>query len=104
MIFEIVEDVYDAVNIINVSYDGVIIDLHLGGNDQGGNEVVQILYNEFTKIPIIFVTAFADSVNNHPSVIKIRRREDGSYHSDLLLFQQIRDIGLTHIIGGRGAD
>ena len=100
--FEIVEDVYDAVNIINVSYDGVIIDLHLGGNDQGGNEVVQILYNEFTKIPIIFVTAFADSVNDHPSVIKIRRREDGSYHSDLLLFQQIRDIGLTHIIGGRG--
>ncbi|MCY4401682.1 MAG: response regulator [Candidatus Poribacteria bacterium] len=100
--FEIVEDVYDAVNIINVSYDGVIIDLHLGGNDQGGNEVVQILYNEFTKIPIVFVTAFADSVNNHPSVIKIRRREDGSYHSDLLLFQQIRDIGLTDIIGGRG--
>ena len=107
--FEIAENVREAVTKIDESYHGAdesyhgaIIDLQLSGNEEGGNEIVQILYEEFTKIPIIFVTSFADSVNNHPSVIKIRRREDGSYHSDLLLFQQIRDIGLTYIIGGGG--
>ena len=100
--FEIVEDVYDAVEMINVSFDGAIIDLKLGGNDQGGNEIIQILYNEFTKIPIVFVTSYPDLVVDHPSVIKIRSRDVGSYRDDLLLFQQIREIGLTHIIGGGG--
>ena len=100
--FEIAENVREAVTKIDESYHGAIIDLQLSGNEEGGNEIVQILYEEFTKIPIIFVTSFADSVNRHPSVINIRRREDGSYHLDLLLFQQIREIGLTHIIGGGG--
>ena len=100
--FEIVENVYDAVKMIDVSFDGAIIDLKLRGNDDGGNEIIQILYKEFTKIPIVFVTSFPDSVVNHPSIIKIRSRDVGSYQDDLLLFRQIRDIGLTHIIGGGG--
>ncbi len=100
--FEIVENVYDAVEMIDVSFDGAIIDLKLGGNEDGGNEIIQILDKEFTKIPIVFVTSYPDAVVDHSSVIKIRSREDGSYHTDLLLFQQIREIGLTYIIGGRG--
>ena len=100
--FEVVENVYDAVEMINVSFDGAIIDLKLGGNEDGGNEIIQILYKEFTKIPIVFVTSYPDLVVDHPSVIKIRSRDVGSYRDDLLLFQQIREIGLTHIIGGGG--
>ena len=100
--YEIVDNVNDAVEMINVSSDGAIIDLKLGGNDQGGNEIIQILYKEFTKIPIVFVTSYPDLVVDHPSVIKIRSRDGGSYRDDLLLFQQIREIGLTHIIGGGG--
>lgn len=100
--YDIKENVRDVANIEDISYDGAIIDLHLDGNDQGGNEIVQNLHNEFSKIPIIFVTSFADSVDHHPSVINIRRREDGSYHGDLTLFLQIRNSGLTHIIGRKG--
>ncbi len=100
--FVIVENVREAVTKIDESYDGAIIDLHLDGNDQGGNEIVQNLHDEFSKVPIIFVTSFADSVNHHPSVINIRRREDGSYHGDLSLFLRIRNSGLTHIIGRKG--
>ena len=100
--FTVVEDVYDAVEMIKVSFNGAIIDLKLGGNDQGGNEIIQILYKEFTKIPIVFVTSYPDLVVDHPSIIKIRSRDVGSYRDDLLLFQQIREIGLTHIIGGGG--
>ena len=100
--YEIVDNVNDAVKILDVSYDGAIIDLRLGDNDEGGKEIIQILYNEFTKIPIIVVTGLPDLVVDHPSIIKSRSSEVGSYRDDLLLFQQIRDIGLTHIIGGRG--
>ena len=100
--YDIKENVRDVANIEDVSYDGAIIDLHLDGNDQGGNEIVQNLDDEFSKIPIIFVTSFADSVDHHPSVINIRRREDGSYHDDLLLFQKILNIGLADIIGRKG--
>ena len=100
--YEIVDNVNDAVKTLDVFYDGAIIDLRLGDNDEGGKEIIQILYNEFTKIPIIVVTGLPDLVVDHPSVIKRRSREVGSYRDDLLLFQQIRDIGLTHIIGRRG--
>ena len=100
--YKIATDLVEASNIIDGSYDGAIIDLKLGDDDEAGNRIVKELYETFTRIPIIFVTAYADLVNDHPSVIKIRRREDGTYESDLLLFQQIREIGLTDIIGGRG--
>ena len=100
--FEIVENVYDAVEMIDVSFDGAIIDLKLKGNDDGGNEIIQILYKELTKIPIVFVTSFPDLVVNHPSIIMIRSRDVGSYHSDLLYFQKIRQTGFTDIIGGIG--
>ena len=100
--YEIAEDTKDASNKINNSYDGAIIDLSLPDNEEGGNEIVRELDDSFTRIPIIFVTAFADSVIDHPSVIRTRRREDGTYKSDLLLLQEIHKTGLTHIMGGRG--
>ena len=76
--------------------------MSLPDNEEGGNEIVLELNDSFTRIPIIFVTAFADLVIDHPSIIKKRRREDGTYKLDLLLFQKIHKTGLTHIMGGRG--
>ncbi|MDE0011350.1 MAG: response regulator [Candidatus Poribacteria bacterium] len=100
--YKIAADPVEASDIIDSSYDGAIIDLKLDDDDEAGNRIVKDLYETFTRIPIIFVTAFADLVNDHPSVIKTRRREDGTYESDLQLFQQIQDTGLTRIIGNRG--
>ena len=99
---EIVADVQYALDKMDGSFDGAIIDLRLGDNDEGGNEIVQQLGGSFTRIPIIFVTAFPDLVNEHPSVIKTRSRADATYESDLLLFQDIYNTGLSRIMGGRG--
>ena len=85
-----------------VSFDGAIIDLRLAGNPEGGNEIVHQLGDSFNRMPIIFVTAYPDLVNDHPSVIKTRSRDNGTYESDLLLFQEIHNTGLTRIMGGRG--
>ena len=102
--YEIAKDTKEASNKIDGSYDGVIIDLWLGDDEEGGNEIVRDLDDSFTRIPIIFVTAFADQVIDHPSVLRTRRRDDRArtYRSDLLLFQEIHNTGLTRIMGGRG--
>ena len=92
----------EASNKIDGSYDGAIIDLVLGNDKDGGNKIVRQLDDSFARIPIIFVTAFPRDVDDHPSIICKRRRTDGDYTSDLLLFQKIYDTGLTRIMGGRG--
>ncbi len=99
---DIVKDVGGAVKAIDGSYDGAIIDLRLGDDEDGGNEIVRQLGDAFTRIPIIFVTGYVESVDDHPSVIRKRGRDDGTYESDLLLFKEIYDTGLTRIMGGRG--
>ena len=99
---EIAKNLSDALKKIDGSYDGAIIDLKLGGFDQAGNEIVSELRESLFRIPVIFVTAFPGEVAEHPSIIKKRRRDDGSYEDDLMLFQEIKNTGLTHIIGGRG--
>ena len=99
---KIVEDLCSAVNAIDGSYDGAIIDVRLGDDKKDGNELVRQLGGRFTRIPIVFVTAFVNSVDDHPSVIRKRGRDDGTYESDLQLFKGIHDTGLTRIMGGRG--
>ena len=91
----------EASNKIDGSYDGAIIDLVLDNDEDGGNKIVRQLGDSFTRIPIIFVTAFPEDVVDHPSIIYTRRRSDGIYTSDLLLFQEIYNTGLTRIMGGR---
>ena len=100
--YEIAEDIPDALNKIDGSYDGTIIDLRLGDEEEGGNEIVRQLGRSFTRIPIIFVTGYVDLVNDHPAIIKKRARASEPYESDLMLFHKISNTGLTRIMGGRG--
>ena len=100
--YEIADSISDALDKIDGSYDGAIIDLKLGDDDEGGNKIVSKFRKSFIRIPIIFVTAYINSVIEHPSIIKKRARSDESYEADLLLFQEVRNTGLTSIIGGRG--
>ena len=100
--YEIAKDVSEALNKIDGAYDGAIIDLKLGNDQEGGNKIVDQLGDSFTRIPIIFVTGFVDLVNNHPSIIKIRSRDEEAYGSDFRLFEAICNTGLTRIMGGRG--
>ena len=99
---EIAENIQEATDKLDGSFDGAIIDLKLGDDEEGGNEIVRQLGESLARIPVIFVTAFPDSVLDHPSVISTRSRDKGTYESDLQRFQAICDTGLTRIIGGRG--
>lgn len=100
--FEIAQDLPEAEGKINGSFDGAIVDLKLGDDEDGGNTIIRKFSETFTRVPVIFVTAFIDLVENHPSIIHKHARGNESYESDLNMLKRISDTGLTRIMGGRG--
>ncbi len=84
----IAEDTWSALDKIDNSYNGAIIDLKLGDDYQGGNKIVRRLHDLSINVPVIFATAYLDLVEDHPLIIKKRSRDAESYESDLLLFQE----------------
>lgn len=102
VLFEFAESQEKALQIINGSFDGAIVDLKLGDDDYGGNEIVTQFGDMLARIPVIFVTGHLDLVAEHPSIIHKRARGDSTYESDLIRFKEISDTGLTRIMGGRG--
>ena len=85
---DIATDTPSALEKIDNSYDGVIIDMRLGNDHQGGNEVVRRLHDLSISVPVIFVTAYLDLVVEDPLIIKKRSRGVDTYESDLLLFKE----------------
>jgi len=101
--FVFVESLEQANQKIDGSFDGVIMDLKLKDNEEGGNKVAKNILKSFFRIPIIFVTGFPDLVDKENLlVIHSRARADGNYEDDLNQFFQIYNTGLTKIMGGRG--
>ena len=88
---------------IDGSFDGVIMDLKLKDEEDGGNQIAEDMHKSFFRVPIIFVTGFPGLVNNdNPLIIKSRSREAETYEDDLDMFFEIYKTGLTKIMGGRG--
>ncbi len=85
---DIAEDTSSALEKINSSYYGAIIDMKLGNDYEGGNEVVRRLHDLSIRVPVIFVTGYLDLVEDHPLIIKKRSRDADTYESDLLSFQK----------------
>ena len=93
---DIVEDTSSALDKIdNYSYNGVIIDMLLGNDQQGGNKIVRELADLPIKVPVICVTSFPHLIDKDPLIIRERSRDDGSYESDLLLLSERCNAGLT---------
>lgn len=85
---DIAEDTSSALEKINSSYYGAIIDMKLGNDHEGGNEVVRRLHDLSVLVHVIVVTAYLDLVEENPLIIKKRSRDANTYESDLLLFRE----------------
>ena len=86
---DIVEDTWSALGKIDNSYNGAIIDMLLGNDQQGGNKIVRELANLPIKVPVICVTSFPHLIQRDSLIIRERSRDDGSYESDLLLLWEL---------------
>ena len=92
---DIAENTSNALDKIDDSYDGTIIDMKLGDDHEGGNEIVRRLHDLSIGVPVIFVTAYLDLVEENPLIIKKRSRDEETYESDLLLLQERYNAELT---------
>lgn len=91
----IAEDISSALEKIDNSYNGTIIDMKLDNDPQAGNKIVRRLRDLSISVPVIFVTAYPNSVRKDPLTIKERPRDADTYESDLLSFKAWYDRELA---------
>lgn len=100
--YEISSNLDEALKKLDGSFDGTILDLKLNQDEDGGNKIVNQLNESLLRVPVIFVTGYPDLVNDHPIIVKKRARGSETYAEDLEVIRDIKNTGLTNIMGGRG--
>ena len=101
---EIVEskNLKDALEQIDNSFDGVVIDLKLGTEGDEGNRVIQEIYDKY-RIPVAILTGTPGNANsNFKEIIEVYKKGETGLDEILNDLIQIYDTGLTKIFGGRG--
>ena len=84
---DIVTDPLIALEKIDNSYSGAILDMKSDNDHEGGNKIVRRLHDLSISVPVIFVTAHLDRVKEDPLIIRKRSRNADTYESDLLFLQ-----------------
>jgi hypothetical protein len=101
---ELVESqtVADALERIDNSFDGAIIDLRLERGGDEGNEVANRIVDLQYRIPIAIMTGTPAAADVNLSFIGVYKKGETQYSDLFDRFWDIRETGLTRIMGGRG--
>ncbi len=95
-----------ALETLDNSFDGAIIDLKLAEQGDEGNQVIKKIIESFFRIPIAIFTAnpgnWDENLNEKIMLIDIFIKGETEYNEILDKFWEIYNTGLTHIMGGRG--
>ena len=83
------------------SFDGAIIDLTLGDEDDAGNQVIEEIRKSFFRIPIFIFTG-RDTLNQSIKGIEVFRKDEFTYYDLLDKFCETYDTGFTRMMGGNG--
>jgi len=90
----------EALDKVDNSFDGVIIDLKLGPHGNEGNKIIQDIHKGL-RIPIAVLTGTPANADTSLNIPVYKKGEIG--YSDILdYFFEIYDTGVTRIFGGRG--
>ena len=98
----------EALNTLDNSFDGAIIDLKLANHRSNeGNQVIEKIIKSFFRIPIAIFTGnpgdYDHNLNEKTMLIGIFTKGETEHYELLDRFWEIYNTGLTHILGGRGA-
>ena len=91
----------DAMEKLDSSFDGAIIDLRLKEQNDGNKITQQILDSHF-RIPIAILTGTPDSADPKLTYLGVFKKGEIEYSQLLDMFWEIHSSGLTRIMGGRG--
>ena len=97
----------EALNTLDNSFDGVIIDLKLANHRSNeGNRIVEKIVESFFRIPIAIFTGnpgdWDHSLNEKTMLIDVFTKGETGHYELLDQFWEIYNTGLTRIMGGRG--
>ena len=96
----------EALERLDNSFDGAIIDLKLADQGDEGNQVIEQIEKSFFRIPIAIFTGNPgnrnDNLNEKIMLIDVFIKGEIEYYQLLDRFGDIYDTGLTRIMGGRG--
>lgn len=91
----------EALEKVNGSFDGAIVDLKLDKGGDEGNKVVSKIRDNF-RIPTIVFTGTPGNVDDDLKGIEIFKKGEKSYQELIDILFSIFETGLTRIMGGRG--
>ena len=95
-----------ALEKLDKSFDGAIIDLTLFEEEEAGYQVIEKIIESYFRIPIAILTGdpenWDNSLNEKIMLIDVSKKRDANHNEILDKFWNIYNTGLTHIIGGRG--
>lgn len=96
----------EALDKLDNSFDGAIIDLKLADQGDEGNQVVTKIIKSFFRVPIAIFTGnpgnWDDNLNEEIMLIDVFIKGEIGNYELLDRFLEIYNTGLTRIIGGRG--
>ena len=96
----------EALEALDNSFDGAVIDLKLADQGDEGNQVIKKIEESFFRIPIAIFTANPgnsdDDLNQKIMLLGVFQKRETRYDELLDQFWDIYNTGLTHIMGGRG--
>ena len=92
----------EALEKLDNSIDGAIIDLRLRNQVGAGNQLIKEIGRSFFRIPIFIFTANRGDIDYSLEGVEIHIKGDIGYYELLDRFWDIYETGLTHIMGGTG--
>jgi CheY-like chemotaxis protein len=91
----------EALQTLDSSFDGAIIDLRLKDRADG-NKVTQKILDSHFRIPIAILTGTPEGADPALSYIGVFKKGEVEYSHLMDMFWEIHCSGLTRIMGGRG--
>jgi hypothetical protein len=91
----------EALNKLDNSFDGAIVDLKLGGDSDAGNKVIKKIVNTY-RIPVMIWTGTPENIDQSINVVTIFIKGEVQYDTILDNLFDIYQTGLTKIFGWRG--
>jgi hypothetical protein len=92
----------EALQKLDKSFDGAIVDLRFDTQGDEGNQVVSRIAKSNLRIPTVIMTGTPSSVDTSFDFVWVFKKGETEYVDILNKFWEIHDTGLTRIMGGRG--
>lgn len=89
--------------LLEETYHGAIIDMNLGESEGSGNDIVELIHANKSRLPIWIVTGTPDDFDGVDGpFLKVKSKGEIQYTDILNDFLKIYNSGITKVLGGKG--